>query len=709
MKPFFYLKFALYVTLPTSLLISTASLAAGLGQQSNTLEEVTVTAESNSRLSARSANDAIIDLERIPGGIGLVKAEDYLVEFTQSIGDALEFIPGVFADTSAQRENRISIRGSGANATFERRGITVLRDGVPISRASGITEYQEIDPLSVDYIEVYKGANGLRYGAASLGGAINVVTPTGATSEPGTSLRLEGGSFDTQRVSINTKGATDTVDYYGAVTQLQSDGFRSHAEVDSIYSFGNLGIKISDNIETRFYLTALQDNYELAGSGSLEQALSDPEQSPEANHTFDQDRNLEVYRVSNRTVFEYMENTLEIGAWLAERTLDHAITPFVGIIDQEESEVGLSLQLNGSATLGVPVDWTLGAMAAQSDNEANVYGYAVAFGPTAGPAKGEITSYDDQQAQNTTAYAELDFNLTNSLNLILSTQYLNSERDNRNRFNADPDDNLGGINDDTGKLNFEKLSARLGVLYAVNENIQIYTNVSEGYEPPGMSDLTSGGAEPFTELKAQESLTVEIGSRGHWQAASWDVAIYRSKIVNEFIDVAAPGFGGSTTNTDNAAGDTVHFGLELGMDLRLHRNLAWRNTFTYNDFSFAHNDNGDYSGNELPGIPASIYLTELRYDHNKAWHAGVNLRYVPDGAYADYANTVKAPGYELLGMFAGITLADSVTLFASAENLTNEKYIANISTVADLSTASSSNVFTPGQGRALYVGMSVNF
>ncbi|WP_199797868.1 TonB-dependent receptor plug domain-containing protein [Erythrobacter sp. KY5] len=51
----------------------------------------------------------------------------------------------------------------------------ILRDGVPISRAAGNTEFQEVDPLTIRYIEVFKGANGLRYGSTQLGGAVNVV------------------------------------------------------------------------------------------------------------------------------------------------------------------------------------------------------------------------------------------------------------------------------------------------------------------------------------------------------------------------------------------------------------------------------------------------------------------------------------------------------------------------------------------------------
>ena len=113
-------------------LIST-SMAQGLGQRGPT-ETITVVAEQQGgSLTAVTEAQARAALEEVPGGIGFVTAEDFLDGFAQSIGDTLVFTPGMFADTSATRENRISIRGSGLSATFERRGLTLLRDGVPIT------------------------------------------------------------------------------------------------------------------------------------------------------------------------------------------------------------------------------------------------------------------------------------------------------------------------------------------------------------------------------------------------------------------------------------------------------------------------------------------------------------------------------------------------------------------------------------------------
>src|SRR5690606_41370321 len=89
---------------------------------------------------------------------------------------------GVSAKQRFAEEVRLSIRDSGLSRSFHMRGIKFLQDGMPLTLADNSTDFQEIDPATLRYVEVFKGANGLRYGAANLGGAINFVMPTGRTA-----------------------------------------------------------------------------------------------------------------------------------------------------------------------------------------------------------------------------------------------------------------------------------------------------------------------------------------------------------------------------------------------------------------------------------------------------------------------------------------------------------------------------------------------
>lgn len=685
--------------------------AQGIGQRQ---DEIIVTASLQGTPTAPTPEAARKELERVPGATGLVEDEGFADIFAQSIGDVLELTPGVFADTSAQRESRISIRGSGLNSSFERRGLTVLRDGVLVSRASGATEFQEVDPLTIRYMEVFKGANGLRYGAASLGGAVNIVSPTGRTARAPIALRAEGGSFSTFRGNASLSGKSGDVDYWGGITGLTSDGYREHSEVRSLYGHGNLGWRVSDNIETRFYVTALSDNFELAGSLRLADALANPraagrpvtvgpffpggpvtvlDPGPVAD---DWDRNLDVYRVSNLTVIDLGSADLEFGAWYARRNLDHAITRFAGIIVQGEDEVGVSTRLSGSLPfLADQSRWQVGAIYAFSTNDAKT------FANDSG-ARGALRTRSDQDSDTLTLYGQADLGLTDAVTLIAGGQYARATRDVTAILNAV-----------TGRGEYDQFNPRVGLLVDAAEDIQFFGNISRSFEAPSLADLTSGGAFPFAPLDPQRATVFEVGTRGQAGIVSWDIALYRAELENEFLDLAVPGARGLVTVTSNAD-RTIHQGLEFGLDVRPFKAALEKNgqalrlsaAYTFNDFSF----DGDavYGDNQLAGVPRHVLIAEARFDQVDKFYLSTTLRWIPDGPWADYANTERAPGYETVQITAGVTLTDGIELFGSVENLFDEVFISNVTTNANQRLTNEA-IYTPGQGRAVFGGLRARF
>ena len=679
----------------TTLAAVAPAQAQGLGNRA-TAEEIVVTAQAG---SATAPSNSVIrrQLEAIPGAIGLVEAESFAGDFTQSLGDALLFTPGVFADTSAQRENRISIRGSGLNAGFERRGLSLLRDGIPITRASGSTEFQEVDPVSIRLLEVYKGANGLRFGAASLGGAINIVSPTGRSVEAPVSGRLEGGSFNSWRANLQAGGTVGIGDYWAGITRLKSDGFREHSASDGWYGFANAGLRLSDRVETRFFLTALQDKFQLAGSLSLDDALNDPRRAarptmmdpgPVAD---DWDRNLTVLRLSNRTVAELGTTRLSAGGWYSWRGLDHAITRMAGIIDQSEDEIGAFAEL-ADANAEAPLKWLAGAQANSARTNART------FANDSGK-RGALKNASVQWAANATAYGQLDLRLLQGLHLIGGGQYVAARRD--------VDATLNAV---SGRRSYQQFNPRLGLLYRPAEDVQVFANLNRSFEPPSLSDLTAGGAQPFAPLHPQSAWTAEVGARGQQGRIAFDIAAYRSEVRHEFIDqLAANGRTSYTVNADR----TLRQGLEAGIDLFLLQgagrgglDLTWRAVWTLNDFRFE----GDpaYGDNRLAGIPRNVLASELRLGGAAGWYLGGSARWVPDGPFVDYANTEQAPGYKLWGLTAGWALNPRLKLFGSIENLFDTRYISNVATTADQSRERAA-AYTPGQGRALFIGASAGF
>ncbi|MBC7925412.1 MAG: type VI secretion system contractile sheath large subunit, partial [Bryobacteraceae bacterium] len=143
------------------------------------LPPVTVTASKSGTLTVPSTAQAIRAIQQTPGGVAVVPAAQFKNSPANTYKDILGWVPGVVTQNRWGPDGRLSIRGSGLSRNYGNRGINMFMDGVPINTADGLFDLFEIDPSAYQYVEVYKGANALRYGGNSLGGAINFVTPTG--------------------------------------------------------------------------------------------------------------------------------------------------------------------------------------------------------------------------------------------------------------------------------------------------------------------------------------------------------------------------------------------------------------------------------------------------------------------------------------------------------------------------------------------------
>ena len=71
-------------------------------------------------------------------------------------------------------------------------------------------------------------------------------------------------------------------------------------------------------------------------------------------------------------------------------------------------------------------------------------------------------------------------------------------------------------------------------------------------------------------------------------------------------------------------------------------------------------------------------------------------------------STKKAPGFTVLGLNAAWDVAQGLTVFADARNLTDERYVGEFSAVTDARTVSTA-VFFPGEGRALFLGLRMAY
>lgn len=622
-------------------------------------------------------------IDRIAGAVEVVPDTAFENSPVQNIKDILSYVPGVIVQPRMGDDARVSIRGSGLSRAYGNRGLTMLIDGIPLNTSDGLLDFFEVDPSAYSYVEVYKGANALRYGSNALGGAINLVTPTGRDASP-LEARVDAGSFGYVKGQASTGGVSGDLDYFATVSAQRIDGYRDHSNGDAFRGNLNIGYRISPDVETRFYVYGASTDQRIPGEVSKAQALGSPRSANPTWIAQDQQRNVDSIRIANKTTIRLGETTLELGVFYNHRHVDHPIYQY---LDYTVDDYGGFVRAVDERTIGgLRNRLIVGANIQNGTIDTRQYVNVAA-------TKGALTTSMVDTPKNVSAYAEDSLYVVPNVSLIAGLSYLHASRDRRDRFLSD--------GDQSGHPTYDLWSPRFGVLWDVTPGAQIYANVSRSAEAP------SYDANVITtpDLRAQRATTYEIGTRGTRGAVHWDVSLYRSELRNELQCLTtAPWAACSIIN----AGRTIHQGIEAGLDAMLPvsaftpgDSLALTAAYTYSDFFF----DGDptYGDNELPGVPKHFLRAELLYKHPSGFYAGPNIEWAPGHYFADNANSLTVDPYTLLNLKAGFDIGDRWSLYVEGRNLTDKVYI---STVAVAGTATAlSELFNPGTGRAVYGGI----
>ncbi len=620
------------------------------------------------------------EMRTIPGGADIVPAKTFQEGYALSMKDMLATTPGVLAQPRWGEESRLSIRGSGLSRSFHLRGITLLQDGIPFSFADGSGDFQEIDPLILQHVEVYRGGQGLRYGAASLGGAVNMVTPSANNVDYNGLMRAEVGSFNTTRLHTQAAKVFEGGDILAAGTWAKSDGYRRQSDSDNRRLFANAGVKLSDQAETRFYIAYNDINQEVPGTISKFDALHNPKNVPAINISNNYARDIDSLRIANRTAF-IMNNgwKAEFGGYVNDKSLYH---PIFQVVDQDSLDAGLFARIEGDYGHN---DFTLGINTGRGVNDAKRF-------VNVGGRRGAKTADGEQIAENVELYGENKFEFAANWKLITGLQASTARRDYT--------DNLNHAND--ADKTYQSLNPKLGILYKIDPQSEAYASITRSSEAPTYSELVQGAVPGFVPVDLQTAWTAEVGSRGKRGTFSWDATLYHARVQDELLNYTVTAdVPASTFNAD----ETIHQGIELGLGWQATEQLSFAAVYTLNDFKF----DGDkqFGDNDLAGAPPHQIRLSARFEQD-GYYIEPSVEWIPAAAYVDYANTMKADNYALLNLKAGWEINENVSLFFDARNLTDEKTIASFSTVTDARTVGTA-VFYPGDGRAAFGGIKVKF
>jgi iron complex outermembrane receptor protein len=711
----------------------TVPLAAEPTAPAPVLPEVVVTGESpTTSLTTPQPESARAALDRIAGGRNFISADEYKKGRASNLQDVLAFQPGVLAVSRfGSEEARISIRGSGIQRTFHGRGIKVLQDGLTLNEADGGFDMQAFEPLAYQYVEVFRGANALQYGASTLGGAINFVTPTGYDASLAR-VRGETGSYGTWRGQISSGHVSGPFDYYASVTQSAVDGYRNYSQQNNQRVLLNLGWRFHEDLETRLYFNYARSDSELPGSLTKAQAEQNPRQAAAGNVLRIDKRDFTYYRAAVKTTARFDDSQLDAGVYWSNKDLDHPIfnvlTPGFatgpGTIDFLSNNAGGDVRWTGRQDLfGRDNEWRVGLGFSGSITEdarfENLNGTE---------ARGRRFGDGTEESGNVEFYGENDHQVVGGLHLITGLQVAYARRFYEDRFLNEVGTSASPI-DSSDDQDYWGFNPKIGLRYDITPKTHIFGNVSRSFEPPTFGELkTIAGSTPpplnplprlaIQNLEAQSATTIEVGSRGEWDRFQWDAAFYHAWVDNELLQYEiAP----NTSQTINGTA-THHQGIELGLITKLWEGLvtvatkekpadtlSLRTVYNWSNFYF--DSDPDFGSNQLAGIPEHLVQIELLYEHPCGFYVGPNVQWSVTKYPVDFTNTLFADPYALLGFKTGYRSPRGFSVFVEGKNLTDKEYIATTGVIDRARSAPVSNLaqFNPGEGLGIYGGFEWNY
>jgi iron complex outermembrane receptor protein len=645
--------------------------------------------ESQSKLNGIAGGTTVIDGERIKEGAAL------------TVHDMLATAPGVYiGDTSAGTTagSKISIRGSDSNSFISPiRGLKFLRNGMPYTNANGDSDTESLNLYAIDHIDVYRGANALEYGGSNLGGAINFITPTGYTADP-LKIGMTWGTNGFVKPSVSAgKVFGNGFDAYGSFYYQSTDTTRENNRQEQFLGHGNIGYRWNDNQETRLYFDIQNHNFLWPATLTKQEVADNPHQNA---NDWSLPNGFPVYRVDlKHSVKLNNGDRFDVGAYYSNHQYRYDYTGGSNHDSWENVGVNGRHEINGKLFgLNNKVIWGgLTQMMFIGDRN---------YETTSDRQLGPLINAERDRWLNIEGYMEDQLSLTDSFNLIAGLQ-LNYRKVNYERTEGYTAS--ASIPNSQGNQDFFNPNPKLGFTWQATKEAQIYGNLSRSSEPAPLWNLEHVFVTP--KLTSQTGSTVEIGTRGQTSQLKWDMAYYQSWLNNEYLIIGDPR-DPTVFNATNANGTTLHSGVELGLETTLPLSvlaasdqIRLSGNYTWNNFHF---DNDQTLGNnQLPGVPEHVARIEALYQHPSGFYIGPNAQ-IASTNWVDFANTLSADSYALMGARIGWDDGKHWKLFIDGRNLTDEHYASSVWVMGNAGGADQWQ-FNPGATRSVFGGFEYRF
>ncbi|MEM8566806.1 MAG: TonB-dependent receptor [Bacteroidota bacterium] len=209
------------------------------------------------------------------------------------------------------------------------------------------------------------------------------------------------------------------------------------------------------------------------------------------------------------------------------------------------------------------------------------------------------------------------------------------------------------LNYDTNAEEFVEQSTflpRLGMVYNLRDNVNLYGTYVEGYQPQGAADINDPNAGgPFDPL---ESYLIEFGAKTNWLDGRLNASVAFYHLVQ--TGALYPGNDPNFPDLLVQIGEEESQGIELDVSGRITENWSIVASYSYNDAVITESDDENEIGRQKPNAPEHTGNIWTKYVITKGALEGVGFGLGANFVTERFGSIVQTdvpplfPGYELV-------------------------------------------------------------
>ncbi|MCD4792377.1 MAG: TonB-dependent receptor [Bacteroidales bacterium] len=613
-------------------------------------------------------------IKHLPASVSILNKDEINRASANSVDDLLKTTAGIniIRPFGMFGGSKVSMRGFGGN---EQGRILVLQDGVPINKSDlGGVNWNRINPLSVNKIEVLRGPGSSVYGSNAMGGIINIITQESTDKFLSGKARLSYGTYNTYSAEVDLSGSP-----------LQNKNW--NYKVSSFYRKSDGYISQPDSLRDSTHIAAWSEEFALNVSNSYK---LNKENKIDLSYNYYNDRRGQGVKIFDKignaadhdTHFFRSKYSGNKGNFQWNINLYFQNEHYFRIVEKYKNSYSLYYVNSFRNDLGFIGNITY-------RTEMNVFSGGFDY------KKGLVNGADEYQTSSDiirnlgdvnciSAFIYDDFEFAKNFFLNVAVHYdyiLLSKSEFVLENETESSDFLIPYQFNISGKNWNTFSPKLSVQY-IKDRFKTYISYSSGFRTPTLDDLTRTGfiaggfkiANP--DLQAEKINNFELGSsftRKKWNAS---VTAYYT-LGHDFMYYTETGdliFGNKPIVIKQNITDVELYGAEASLNIDFNKVFKTFINYTYGkNMIINFEENKDLEGKVLTYSPEQIFNAGIIFK-SKIIDFLSSFNYLTE-QYLNDANTEIIPEQYLLNLKLIKIFEFGLEASASVQNLLDNRYL----------------------------------